>query len=217
MSDVDPLIKRELQWMALGVLENRDLTTMVFQRVRRRRIKRALISLISIFAFVGVSVGGYLFVSQEEQVREILIDTGATGSSDQNAINSNSLQGLISDYPITWEQSVGDYAAISKAAGIGDTLGGLTATGLKVTWERCGAYQCPTQWVVALQNQTDDIVTIAPSISVFIDHNPISSVTRPVTVVPNDTAIVIFTFPEFKTIDVRRDATWQWNWFLTSL
>lgn len=198
-------------------LENRDLTTMVFQRVRRRRIRRALISLISIFAFVGVSVGGFVLLTQEEQVREILINTGATGSSDQSAINSDSLQGLISDYPITWGQSVGDYAAISKAAGIGDTLGGLTATGLKVTWERCGAYQCPTQWVVALKNQTEDIVTIAPSISVFIDHSPISSVTRPVTVVPNDTAIVIFTFPEFKEIDVRRDATWQWNWFLTSL
>jgi hypothetical protein len=217
VSDVDPLIKRELQWMALGILENRDLTTMVFQRVRRRRIRRVLISLISIFSFAAISFGGYLYLNQKDQPVEIVIDNGATGSGDQSAINSNSLQGLISDYPITWEQSVGDYAAISKAAGIGDTLGGLTATGLKVTWERCGAYQCPTQWVVALKNQTDDIVTIAPSISVFIDHNPISSVTRPVTVVPNDTAIVIFTFPEFKEINIRRDATWQWNWFLTSL
>ena len=29
MSDVDPLIKRELQWMALGTLENRDLAAYV--------------------------------------------------------------------------------------------------------------------------------------------------------------------------------------------
>ena len=189
MSEIDPLIKRELQWMALGVLENRDLTTMVFQRVRRRRIRRALISLLTVLSLTGISVAGY----------------------------AESLLGLISDYPITWEQSVGDYAAISKAAGLGDTLGGLTAQGLKVTWERCGSSQCPTQWVLSLKNQTSDIVTIAPSISVFIDHNPISSVTRPVTVIPGDTAILIFTFPEFKELNVRRDASWQWNWFLTSL
>jgi hypothetical protein len=217
MSDIDPLIKRELQWMALGVLENRDLTTMVFQRVRRRRIRRALISLLTVLSLTGISVAGYALITRESPREEISIDTGATGSTDENAIDTESLLGLISDYPITWEQSVGDYAAISKAAGLGDTLGGLTAQGLKVTWERCGSSQCPTQWVLSLKNQTSDIVTIAPSISVFIDHNPISSVTRPVTVIPGDTAILIFTFPEFKELNVRRDASWQWNWFLTSL
>lgn len=217
MSDVDPLIKRELQWMALGVLENRDLTTMVFRRVRRRRIRRVMITLASIFALLLVGVGGYGLLVWERNSQEIAIDNGATGSGDEDAIDSEQLLGLISDYPITWEQSVGDYAAISKAAGIGDTLGGLTALGLKVTWERCGASQCPTQWVLSLKNQTNDIVTIAPSISIFVDHNPLSSVTRPVTVVPDDTAILIFTFPEFKELVVRRDATWQWNWFLTSL
>lgn len=217
MSDVDPLIKRELQWMALGVLENRDLSTMVFRRVRRRRIRRLMIALASILTLLLVGVGGYGLVVWERNSQEIAIDNGATGSGDDDAIDSDQLLGLISDYPITWEQSVGDYAAISKAAGIGDTLGGLTALGLKVTWERCASNQCPTQWVLSLKNQTNDIVTIAPSISIFIDHNPLSSVTRPVTVVPDDTAILIFTFPEFKELMVRRDATWQWNWFLTSL
>jgi len=217
MSDIDPLIKRELQWMALGVLENRDLTTLVFKRVRRRRIRQMIVSAVALFSLVGVSVGGYALISREGASEEIRIDTGATGSGDENAINTNLLMGLLTDYPITWEQSVGDYAAISKAAGLGDTLGGLTALGLKVTWERCGSNQCPTQWVLSLKNQTNDIVTIAPSISVFIDHNPISSVTRPVTVVPGDTAVVIFTFPEFRELTMRRDATWQWNWFLTSL
>ena len=217
MSDVDPLIKRELQWMALGVLENRDLTTMVFARVRRRRIRRILISLLTVSSLLGISVAGYALMARESAPQEIAIDTGATGSTDDNAIDTEALLGLISDYPITWEQSVGDYAAISKAAGIGYTLGGLTAQGLKVTWERCGSSQCPTQWVLSLRNQTSDIITIAPSISVFIDHNPLSSVTRPVTVIPDDTAILIFTFPEFRDLSVRRDATWQWNWFLTSL
>ena len=217
MSDIDPLIKRELQWMALGVLENRDLSTLVFQRVRKRRIRRAIIAMISILSFVGVSLGGYTLMTRDTSVDQISIDSGATGSSDENAIDKGELLGLISDYPITWAQSIGDYAAISKVGGIGDTLGGLTALGLKVTWERCGENLCPTQWVLSLKNQTNDIVTIAPAVSVFIDYNPLSSVTRPVTVVPGDTAILVFTFPEFKEITVRRGATWQWNWFLTSL
>jgi hypothetical protein len=217
MSDIDPLIKRELQWMALGVLENRDLSTLVFERVRKRRIRRALLTFITLFSLVGVSLGGYAFMTRDTSTSEIAIDTGATGSSDENAIDGNQLMGLSSDYPITWAQSVGDYAAISKAAGIGDTLGGLTALGLKVTWERCGENLCPTEWVLSLKNQTNDIVTIAPAVSVFVDYSPISSVTRPVTVVPDDTAILVFTFPEFTELTIRRGATWQWNWFLTSL
>lgn len=217
MSDIDPLIKRELQWMALGVLENRDLTTLVFQRVRRRRIRRALISLLSVFALLALSIGGYALITQGGGADEIAIHSGATGSTDENAIDKEQVLGLISDYPITWAQSIGDYSAISKVGGIGDTLGGLTALGLKVTWERCGANLCPTQWVLSLKNQTNDIVTIAPAVSVFIDYNPLSSVTRPVTVVPGDTAILVFTFPEFRDLTIRRGATWQWNWFLTSL
>jgi hypothetical protein len=217
MSDIDPLIKRELQWMALGVLENRDLSTLVFERVRKRRIRRALLTFITLFSLLGVSLGGYALMTRNTSTSEIAIDTGATGSSDENAIDGNQLMGLRSDYPITWAQSVGDYAAISKAAGIGDTLGGLTALGLKVTWERCGENLCPTEWVLSLKNQTNDIVTIAPAVSVFVDYSPISSVTRPVTVVPDDTAILVFTFPEFADLTIRRGATWQWNWFLTSL
>jgi hypothetical protein len=216
MSDIDPLIKRELQWMALGVLENRDLSTLVFQRVRKRRIRRAIIAALSVLSFVGVSLGGYALMTRDS-AEQISIDSGATGSSDKNAISEEEILGLTSDYPITWAQSTGDYAAISKVGGIGDTLGGLTALGLKVTWERCGENLCPTQWVLSLKNQTNDIVTIAPAVSVFIDYNPLSSVTRPVTVVPGDTAILVFTFPEFKEITIRRGATWQWNWFLTSL
>ena len=42
MSDIDPLIKREIQWMSLGPLENVDLAPMIIARVRRQRIMRAL-------------------------------------------------------------------------------------------------------------------------------------------------------------------------------
>jgi hypothetical protein len=46
MSDVDPLIKREMQWMALGVLENRDLAPIIIAKVRRQRIRRALVAVL---------------------------------------------------------------------------------------------------------------------------------------------------------------------------
>jgi hypothetical protein len=48
MSDVDPLIKREMQWMALGVLENRDLAPIIIAKVRRQRIRRALVSVLAV-------------------------------------------------------------------------------------------------------------------------------------------------------------------------
>jgi hypothetical protein len=38
MSDIDPLIKREIQWMSLGTLENVDLAPVIIARVRRQRI-----------------------------------------------------------------------------------------------------------------------------------------------------------------------------------
>ncbi|MFM7873276.1 MAG: hypothetical protein ACKO8Y_01460, partial [Actinomycetota bacterium] len=94
MSEVDPLIKRELQWMALGVLENRDLTTMVFARVKRRRIRRVLISLLTIASLLGISVAGYALMSRESAPQEIAIDTGATGSTDDDAIDTEALLGL---------------------------------------------------------------------------------------------------------------------------
>ena len=59
MSDVDPLIKREMQWMALGVLENRDLAPIIMAKVRRQRIRRALISIVGVFAVAATSIGIY--------------------------------------------------------------------------------------------------------------------------------------------------------------
>ena len=68
MSEIDPLIKREMQWMALGVLENRDLAPIIIARVRRRRIRNALISLVAIFAISGVSIGAYEFLSKKSPI-----------------------------------------------------------------------------------------------------------------------------------------------------
>jgi hypothetical protein len=126
--------------------------------------------------------------------------------------------GLQSDYPVTWEQSIGDLGAISGAGGIGDTLAGLTATGLKISWERCGKVQCPMTWVLSLENRTADLISTAPSLAVFLDNLPLSSASRPTTVLPGGKALLVYTFPEFQeSMEFDSNATWQWNWYLAQL
>jgi hypothetical protein len=218
MSDIDPLIRRELNWMALGVLENRDISELVFARVRRRRIKRAIIAASIAFALIVISAATYAIVHNSSKNSNLAasINSGAVGSKDSNALEPSSITGLISDYPLTWEQSVGDLGAISKAAGIGDTLGGLTAQGLKISWQRCSSGQCPITWVLALKNNTEDLVSISPALALFADHSPLVSYARPTTVTPGSTALLVYSFPELKSgMSVAQDSTWQWNWYLT--
>ena len=216
MSDVDPLIRREMQWLALGVLENRDLAPMIIAKVRQERIRRAVVSAIVILAIGIVSIA--LF----EGIRSIAHSNNSVSTVSQplgkNSATQPVIQGLISDYPITWEQSVGDLGAISAAGGLGDTLGGLTATGLKISWERCGKGQCPVSWVLSVKNETNDLISASPSLSVFTGHSPIVSDSRPTTVIPGGTALLVYTFPEFKdSLPVSQNSTWQWNWYLSPL
>lgn len=214
MSDIDPLIKREMQWMALGVLENRDLAPIIIAKVRRRRIRRVLISVVAIFAISGASIGAYEFFSKPKAI-VVLPNSGVTGN---NSINQPEVIGLQSDYPVTWEQSVGDLGAISGAGGIGDTLGGLTAIGVKISWERCGEGQCPITWILSLKNNTQDLVSTAPSLGIFTNHTPIVSDSRPTTVLPGGTALLVYSFPEFKdSLTTSGRETWQWNWYLAQL
>jgi hypothetical protein len=214
MSDIDPLIKREMQWMALGVLENRDLAPIIIAKVRRRRIRRVLISVVAIFAISGVSISAYEFFSKPKAI-VVLPNSGVTGN---NSINQPEVIGLQSDYPVTWEQSVGDLGAISGAGGIGDTLGGLTAIGVKISWERCGEGQCPITWILSLKNNTQDLVSTAPSLGIFTNHTPIVSDSRPTTVLPGGTALLVYSFPEFKdSLTTSGRETWQWNWYLAQL
>lgn len=219
MSDIDPLIRRELQWMALGVLENRDLSTLVIERVRKRRRKRILIVASMVISSILVASITYLAIDSISQrsPSSSSISSGAIGSTDENAIDANEIVGVISDYPITWEQSVGDVGAISKAAGLNDTLGGLTAIGLKVSWEQCSSGQCPTMWMLSLKNKTQDLISIAPSLMIFSNNNPLVSNSRPTTVIPGETVLLVFSFPEFtEDLAVPKNASWQWNWFLTN-
>ena len=214
MSDIDPLIKREMQWMALGVLENRDLAPIIIAKVRRRRIRSALISVVAIFAVSSLSIGAYEFLSKPKAV-VVLPDSGVTGN---NSNTQPEVIGLQSDYPVTWEQSVGDLGAISGAGGIGDTLGGLTAVGVKISWERCGEGQCPITWILSLKNNTQDLVSTAPSLGIFTNHTPIVSDSRPTTVLPGGTALLVYSFPEFKdSLATSWRDTWQWNWYLAQL
>ena len=192
MSEVDPLIKREMQWMALGVYENRDLAPIIIAKVRRQRIRRALVSALAVLASAGV-----------------------TGS---NSLNQPEIIGLQSDYPVTWEQSIGDLGAISSAGGIGDTLAGLTATGLKISWERCGKAQCPITWVLSVENNTPDLISTSPSLAIFVRHAPLVSDSRPTTVLPGGKALLVYTFPEFQeSLDIPENASWQWNWYIAQL
>jgi hypothetical protein len=214
MSDVDPLIKREMQWMALGVLENRDLAPIIIAKVRRQRIRRALVAVLGVLAVGATSIGIYEVIQRPAPV-VVASDSGVNGA---NAGSQPEIIGLQSDYPVTWEQSVGDLGAISGAGGIGDTLGGLTATGLQISWERCGKGQCPVTWVLSLQNNTQDLISTAPSLGIFTNHTPIVSDSRPTTVLPGGTALLVYTFPEFKdSLETSPRETWQWNWYLAQL
>jgi hypothetical protein len=214
MSDVDPLIKREMQWMALGVLENRDLSPVIIAKVRRQRIRRALFAVLAVVAIGATSIGIFEFLQKPAPI-VVASDSGVTGT---NADSQPEIIGLQSDYPVTWEQSVGDLGAISGAGGIGDTLGGLTAVGLKISWERCGQGQCPVTWVLSLENRTQDLISTAPSLGLFTNHTPIVSDSRPTTVLPGGTALLVYSFPEFKeSLQTSPRETWQWNWYLAQL
>jgi hypothetical protein len=211
MSDIDPLIKREMQWMAIGVNDSRDLAPIIIAKVRRQRIRNAVLAILGVIAISAGSIG--IYESLRKNPTQVIV--GVTGS---NSATQPEITGLSSDYPVTWEQSVGDIAAISSAGGLGDTLGGLTAVGLKISWERCGKEQCPTTWILSVENRTADLVSTSPSLGIFTNHTPLISDSRPTTVLPGGTALLVFTFPEFKdTLKVEAGATWQWNWYLAQL
>ncbi len=211
MSDIDPLIKREMQWMAVSVNDNRDLAPIIIAKVRRQRIRRAIISTLAVIGISAGSIGIYEALKSDP----VVVVGGVTGS---NTATQPEIFGLSSDYPVTWEQSVGDVAAISAAGGLGDTLGGLTAGGLKISWERCGSEQCPTTWILSVENNTADLVSTSPSLGIFNNHTPLVSDSRPTTVLPGGTALLVYSFPEFKEdLLPAPNATWQWNWYLAQL
>jgi len=211
MSDIDPLIKREMQWMAVSVNDNRDLAPIIIARVRRQRIRNAILAVLGVVAISAGSIGVYELLKSDP----VQVIGGVTGN---NTATQPEIKGLASDYPVTWEQSVGDVSAISAAGGLGDTLGGLTAVGLKISWERCGTEQCPTSWILSVENNTADLISTSPSLGIFNNHTPLVSDSRPTTVLPGGKALLVFTFPEFRDgLEIAPGASWQWNWYLAQL
>ena len=81
MSEVDQLIKREMQWMALGVYENRDLAPIIIAKVRRQRIRRALVSALAVLAIAGASIGIYELVNSGGATVVTSEGAGVTGSN----------------------------------------------------------------------------------------------------------------------------------------
>jgi hypothetical protein len=214
MTNVDPLIQRELSSMELGIYANRDLTPLIVAKVRRRIIRKIAIACSIVLGLVLTSAITYAIVksaSNSETTSSNMSSTGVT----QNNVGAST--GISSDYPLTWEPGLGEGGAISKAAGLGDTLGGLTAIGLKVSWSTCAnESQCPVTWTLTVQNNTQDLISLTPALGVFTDHSSLTSMTRPTTVTPGQVVPLIFAFPEFKdALEVSSSATWQWNWFLT--
>ena len=226
MSDVEPLIRRELQWMALSSLEDKDLAAIIIAKSRRRKLRNLVSKLVFGLAVSVISIQGYILVgnlvNSDSSVNESYQNSSVEVTEDPVAPTQNTepngaqIQGVISDYPVTWEESVGDLGAISKAAGIGDTLGGLTAQGLFVNWTKCAVGVCPTTWRLSAINKTEDIIFVAPSLMVYVDNSPLVSSSRPLSVVPGGKVNLVFSFPELKDMtNVGDKATWQWNWFLT--
>ena len=212
MSDIDPLIKREIQWMSLGHLENVDLAPVIIARVRRQRIIRALTALLGVAAIALGSIGIYEIARPNVATQS----SGSSTDSGSSAVTRPEIVGLVSDYPIEWEPSVGDLGAISGAGGLGDTLGGLTAVGLKISWERCGEYQCPITWQISFENRTKDLISTSPSLAIFADHSPMVSDSRPTAVLPGGYAELVYTFEEFQySLIPETEFDWQWNWYLS--
>jgi hypothetical protein len=226
MSDVEPLIRRELQWMALSTLEDKDLAAIIIAKSRRRKLRNLVTKFVFAVAVSVISIQGYIAInnlldsettaSQPLENSSVEITEDLAVPTQNTSPTSAQIKGVISDYPVTWEESVGDLGAISKAAGIGDTLGGLTAQGLFVNWTKCAVGVCPTTWRLSAKNKTGDIIFVAPSLMVYVDNAPLVSASRPLSVVPGGNVNLVFSFPEIKELtNVGDKATWQWNWFLT--
>ncbi len=226
MSDVEPLIRRELQWMALSTLEDKDLAAIIIAKSRRRRLRTLVTKLVFATAVSVISIQGFITYNQVFNSDSATTDTFENSSVQvtedpvapiqNDSPNGAQIQGVISDYPVTWEASIGELSAISKAGGIGDTLGGLTVQGLFINWTKCLVGVCPTTWTLSAINKTGDIIFVAPSLMVYVDNSPLISASRPLSVIPGSKVNLVYSFPELKDMtNVGDKATWQWNWFLT--
>lgn len=227
MTEIETLIRRELDWLSDGIVEKQDLATRIIKASRRRRLRQySLFALFTISVSV-LSILGYIGITNARSPESGQVTVVAPSIDNSNSqvvtevekttTNGAQNQNVISAYAVEWEDSIGDLSAISKPAGVGDTLGGLTANSLNVSWSKCRVGNCPTTWTLKVVNKTEDIISAAPSLMVYVDHQPLISTSRPLTVFPGASASLVFSFPEFvEMTNVGNKASWQWNWFLTA-
>ena len=227
MSEIETLIRREFHWLSDGANDDPNLAAKVIKASRRRKFRQitllaiftSSVSVISILGYVGVThllspnvtqVSDLTMTTQDPTTQVVIEPEKAPTKSAQN-------QRVVSEYPVSWEDSIGDLGAISKPAGIGNTLGGLKATSLTISWSKCRVGKCPTSWTLSVVNTTEEFVLAEPSLMVYVDHAPLISTSRPLSLLPGAKANLVFSFPEFADItNVGNKATWQWNWFLTA-
>lgn len=80
MSDVEPLIRRELQWMALGTLEDKDLASIIIAKSRRRRLRRLASMLIFGLSISVISIQGYVLANNLLTPESTTSSTSTTSS-----------------------------------------------------------------------------------------------------------------------------------------
>ena len=86
MNDIEPLIKRELQWMAQGVLENKNLAAMVIAKSRRRRILRKLTYVLAALVIALTSILAFSVITRVSNSSEkISITSGDTSKISENS------------------------------------------------------------------------------------------------------------------------------------
>ena len=217
MTNVDPLIQRELSSMELGIYANRDLTPLVVARVRRRKIRRAAVAasvIVGLLLVASLSYGVVKYVNNHS-TSAAAVSNGPVAAKD-NGVTADEIKPTISKYKIEFEPNTGDSGAISSAAGLGGTLLSLTAIGVKVDWGTCSNnIPCPSQLTLTLKNGGNEIVPAKIAVSVFLDHTSISYTAKPTSVTAGGTAVIIVPLTEIaSTPDLTSAATWQWNWYL---
>jgi hypothetical protein len=215
MTNVDPLIQRELSSMELGVFANRDLTPLVIAKVRQHKIRRAIFAIsvvIGLLLIASLSFGVVRFMDNHS----LTTSGGNAIVPTSNGVTADEIKPAISKYKIDFEPNTGDSGAISNAAGLGGTLLSLTATGVKVDWATCpNNVHCPSQLTLTLKNGGNEIVPAKIAVSVFLDHTSVSYTAKPTSVTAGGSSIIIVPLPEIARMrDLTNSATWQWNWYL---
>ena len=107
MSDVEPLIRRELQWMALSSLEDKDLASIIIAKSRRRKLRNLVSKLVFGLAVSVISIQGYILVgnlvNSDTSVNETYQNSSVEVTEDPAAPTQNTepkgaqIQGVISD------------------------------------------------------------------------------------------------------------------------